>query len=145
YKHWDGHVPEPGDLRKQDNELLAKVEAGFQTIGGLIEAVKLRAALGEVLALATEANRYLDAQGPWFEIKKDKAEAARTVYTALKAIDSLKLLFAPFLPFTSEQLHSYLGHDDHLFGTQSVKTYTDNLGAHTALTYDATEATGRWA
>src|SRR6185436_20954174 len=86
YRNWDGRVPEPGELRPQDQELLAKVEAGFKSVGELLEAVKLRAALGEAIALATEANRYLDERGPWFEIKQDKAEAAKTVLTALKAI-----------------------------------------------------------
>ena len=144
YKHWDGHVPSPDGLRPQDEALLAQIEAGFARVGDLIAAVKLRAALGEALALATEANKYLDTQGPWFEVKKDKAEAARTVYTALKAIDSLKILFAPFLPFSSEKLHTYFGYDGPLFGTQRVETYTDALGPHTALTYDAAGATGRW-
>ncbi len=146
YKNWDGHVPEPGELRPQDKALLAKIEAGFQSVGDLIAAVKLRSALGEAVSLATEANRYLDAQGPWFELKKDKAEAAKSVYTALKAIDSLKVLFAPFLPFTSEQLHQYLGYDGKLFGSQRVETYPDaKLGQHTTLTYDPAGATGRWA
>jgi methionyl-tRNA synthetase len=107
--------------------------------------VKLRAALGEAIALATEANRYLDAQGPWFEIKQDKAQAAKTVFTALKAIDSLKTLFAPFLPFTSERLHGYLGYEGRLFGTQKIVTYQETTRAHDALTYDPTGATGRWS
>ena len=146
YKHWDARVPEPGELRPADTELLERIDAGFQVVGDLMAAVKLRAALGEAVALATEANRYLDQQGPWFEIKEDKAEAARTVYTALRAIDSLKLLFAPFLPFTSEQLHQYLGYDGRLFGSQRVETYPGKvLGPHTALTYDPAGATGRWA
>ena len=53
---------------------------------------------GEAMALAQEANKYLDKQAPWFEIKQDRDEAAKTVYTALRAIDSLKILLAPFLP-----------------------------------------------
>jgi methionyl-tRNA synthetase len=145
YRNWDGRVPDPGELRPQDEALLAKVDAGFQTVGDLLAAVKLRAALGEALVLATEANRYLDQQGPWFEIKQDKAEAARTVYTALRAIDSLKVLFAPFLPFTAERLHQYLGHAGQLFGSQRVETYADALGSHAALVYDAAGASGRWA
>ncbi len=144
YKHWDGHVPEPGELRPQDQALLARLEAGFQTVGDLIAAVKLRAALGEVVALATEANRYIDAQGPWFEIKSDKAQAAKTVYTALRAVDSLKTLFAPFLPFTSQKLHEYLGHAGPLFGTQRIETYPEATRTHTALTYDPAGAVGAW-
>ncbi|MBL8058693.1 MAG: methionine--tRNA ligase [Anaerolineales bacterium] len=145
YKHWDGKVPEPGALRPADQELLAKIEAGFATVGGLIEAVKLRAALGEVVALATEANRYLDAQGPWFQIKQDKAEAAKSIYTALRAIDSLKTLFAPFLPFTSQKLHEQLGHAGRLGGQQRIETFAEATRAHTALTYDPAGAVGAWA
>ncbi|MBF8284908.1 MAG: methionyl-tRNA synthetase [Anaerolineales bacterium] len=148
YRHWEGRVPDPGELRAlraQDQALLAKIEGGFETVGDLLAAVKLRAALGEAIALATEANRYLDAQGPWFEIKQDKAQAAKTVFTALKAIDSLKTLFAPFLPFTSERLHGYLGYEGRLFGTQKIVTYQETTRAHDALTYDPTGATGRWS
>ena len=148
YRHWEGRVPDPGELRAlraQDRALLAKIEGGFETVGDLLAAVKLRAALGEAIALATEANRYLDAQGPWFEIKRDKAQAAKTVFTALKAIDSLKTLFAPFLPFTSERLHGYLGYEGRLFGTQRIVTYQESTRAHEALTYDPAGATGQWS
>ena len=148
YRHWEGRVPDPGELRAlraQDQALLAKIEGGFETVGDLLAAVKLRAALGEAIALATEANRYLDAQGPWFEIKQDKAQAAKTVFTALKAIDSLKTLFAPFLPFTSERLHGYLGYEGRLFGTQKIVTYQETTRTHEALTYDPAGATGQWS
>ncbi len=116
YKHWDGVVPEPGELRPEDKEILATVEAGFQSVGEQIEAVHLRAALAEAMRLAAEVNKYLDQVGPWFEIKQDKAAAARSIYTAIRAIDSLKILFAPFLPFTSERLHTFLGYNQPLFG-----------------------------
>ena len=144
YKNWEGRVPEPGDLRPQDKELLAKIEVGFESVGELINAVKLRAALEAVVALATEANRYIDQQSPWFEIKKDKAEAAKTVYTALRAIDSLKILFSPFLPFSSEALHQYFGYDGKLFGEQKIVSYDELTRSHEALTYDASTASGKW-
>jgi methionyl-tRNA synthetase len=144
YKHWEGRVPPAGVLRSQDAELLAKIDAGFETVGRLIEGVKLRAALEEVVALATEANRYLDAQGPWFQIKQDRASAGQSIYTALRAIDSLKTLFAPFLPHTSQKLHEFLGHDGTLFGAQKIISLSDALGVHEALTYDGAGAVGRW-
>jgi len=144
YRHWEGRAPDVGELRAQDHELLAKIEAGFETVGRLIEGVKLRAALEEVVALASETNRYLDAQGPWFQIKQDRAAAGQSIYTTLRAIDSLKTLFAPFLPFSSQKLHEYLGHEGQLFGAQKIITVTDSLGAHDALTYDGAGAVGRW-
>jgi methionyl-tRNA synthetase len=54
-------------------------------------------------------------------------------------------LFAPFLPFSAERLHSYLGYDGPLFGRQRVVTYQESSRAHEALTYDPAGATGRWA
>lgn len=144
YKHWEGQVPTPGELRSSDVEILKTVETGFQTVGEHLSAVRLRAGLVEALRLATEVNKYLDTTSPWFEIKTDKAAAAKSIYTALRAIDSLKVLFAPFLPFSSERLHHYLGYTRPLFGVQYVEAIEDELGEHTILRYDASAATGRW-
>ena len=144
YKHWEGHVPEPGTLRPADETLLTTIESGFDSVSSLLSSVKLRAALQEALRLATEVNKYLDTSAPWSEIKTDKGEAAKTVYTALRAIDSLKILFAPFLPFTCEKLHSYLGFDAPLFGEQYTETITDALGTHTGLRYRPGNGSGCW-
>ena len=40
YKHWEGVVPDPGELTDIDTDLLSSVEAGFETIGNEIEAVR---------------------------------------------------------------------------------------------------------
>jgi len=144
YKHWEGKVPEPGELRPADKEILAIIEAGFATVGEQLEAVHLRAALLETIRLASEVNKYIDTSAPWFEIKSDKSAAAKTIYTALRAIDSLKTLLSPFLPFSSERLHAYLGYAQPLFGEQFVETQEDRLGEHQVLRYRNGEASGRW-
>jgi methionyl-tRNA synthetase len=144
YKRFDQRVPGPGALDEIDQALLNKVESGFEPIGALIDACKFRAALGEVMALAREANRYLDEKAPWFQIKKDRAAAATTLYTALRAIDSLKILFTPFLPFSSQALHEMLGYEGSIFGRQHVATFEEETRSHQALCYDASELTGRW-
>lgn len=143
YKHWDGHVPEvdSGELRPADRELLAVIEAGFETVGSLYQSVKLRAAASEILRLATTVNQYLDAMAPWKQVKENKPEAAKTIYTALKAIDSLKVLFAPVLPFSSERLHGFFGYETSLFsGEQYTEDVSDALGAHRVLRYRAADA-----
>jgi methionyl-tRNA synthetase len=137
YKHWEGFVPniDPAALRPADIELLTGIEAGFQSVGSLLDAVKLRAALTEAFRLATTVNQYLDQNAPWQAVKTDKDSAALTIYTALKAIDSLKVLFAPFLPFTSEKLNGFFGYESPLFGEAYTETVTDALGEHTVLRY----------
>jgi methionyl-tRNA synthetase len=145
YKRFDGRVPEPGELDGEDRALLEKVEAGFETVGDLYNACKFRAALGEALALAREANGYLDRKAPWFQIKEDRAAAATTVYVILRAIDNLKTILAPILPHTAQKLHEYLGYEGQLFGTQHMVEYQEETRSHTALTYDHSGAIGTWA
>jgi methionyl-tRNA synthetase len=142
YKHWEGHVPDVGvsdggtpSLRPADQDLLAAIESGFESVGALYDGVKLRAALSEALRLATVVNQYLDTMAPWKQVKEDKAEAGKTIYTALKAIDSLKIFFAPVLPFTSEKLHGFFGYETPLFSEQYVEEIQDSLGTHTGLRY----------
>jgi len=145
YRNFDKQVPSPGALGDMDREIVRKVEQGFETVGELIDASRFRNALAEVMSLAREANRYLEEKGPWFEIKKDRQAAATTLYTALRVIDSLKTLFAPFLPFTSEELHQLLGYEDTLFGKSVIKSFTEESGrAHQALCYDEDNAAGKW-
>ncbi len=114
-------------------------------MGDLYDACKFRAALGEALALAREANGYLDRKAPWFQIKEDQAAAATTVYVILRVVDNLKTILAPILPHTAQQLHEYLGYDGQLFGTQHVVEYQEETRSHLALTYDHSGAIGTWA
>jgi methionyl-tRNA synthetase len=144
YKHWEGIVPTPGNLRPADQEIIAIAENGFEVVGDHLNRVRLRAGLTEVMRLATEANRYIDQSAPWFEIKNDKQAAATTIYTALRVIDSLKVLFSPFIPFSSERLHTYLGYTSPLFGEQFLETREDSLGEHKVLRYRQADASGHW-
>ncbi len=136
-KHWDGCVPgiNTDALRSADLALLAGIEAGFTTVGELLDGVKLRAALQECFRLATTVNQYLDQNAPWQAVKTDKESAALTIYTALKAIDSLKVMFAPFLPFTSEKLHGFFSNKEPLFGESYTELVKDALGEHLLLRY----------
>ncbi|GAB4572150.1 MAG: methionine--tRNA ligase [Anaerolineales bacterium] len=141
YKHWEGHVPnvDTSTLRPADLELLATIEAGFNTVGAELDAVRLRSALGETMKLATAVNQYLDVNAPWSAVKTDKDGAAKTIYTALKAIDSLKIMFAPFIPFTSERLHRFFGYETPLFGEQYTEEVNDAIGTHKVLRYKPVE------
>jgi methionyl-tRNA synthetase len=153
YKRFDGRVPEPGELDAEDRALLAKVEAGFQAVGALYDACKFRAALGEAIGLAREANGYtfatlsacLDRKAPWFQIKEHRQAAAMSVYVILRVVDNLKTILAPILPHTAQQLHEYLGYDGQLFGTQQVVKYQEETRSHEALTYDHRGAVGAWS
>jgi len=140
-----GQVPEPGKLEEADQSLLAAVEAGFTSVGGLIEEARFKAALGEALRLADLANKYVSDQEPWKLIKSDRQRVAAVVYTALQAVDDLKVLFTPFLPFSSQKLHALLGYQGFLAGPLVFQEAAEALGAtHRVLTGDYSSWVGRW-
>ena len=143
-KHFEGAVPQPGELDETDRALLDQIERAFEPIGDEIDACKFKAALADTMALAREANKYVDEKAPWFSIKTDRVRTATTLYVALRAIDSLKVLFAPFLPFTSQRLHAMLGYGGDLFGKQIINEYQEATRSHFGLTYDSSTITVRW-
>jgi methionyl-tRNA synthetase len=143
-KHFDGAIPQPNEVDETDRALLARVEGAFGAIGDTINACKFKAALADVMAVARDVNKYVDEKAPWFSIKTDRARTATTLYVALRAIDALKILFAPFLPFTCQRLHAMLGYSGDLFGRQIVNEYQEATRAHLGLTFDRTSITEHW-
>ncbi len=89
--------------------MLDQAGAAFATVGELIAATRLREGLRQVMGLAQALNRYLDDAAPWKAIKTEPGRAATAVWTALQAVGALHMLTAPFLPFSAQRLHGYLG------------------------------------
>jgi methionyl-tRNA synthetase len=104
-----GTVPEPGPLAPEDEVMLERARATFVTVGELIEVVRLRDGLLAVMALASALNRYLDEAAPWKTLKSDPQRAGTSLWTALQVVSALRVLTAPYLPFSAQQLHAYLG------------------------------------
>jgi methionyl-tRNA synthetase len=138
HRRYGGRVPEPQALDTRDHELLNLIAAGFDTVGTLYEQVRLRDALKEAMALAREVNRYLDEKEPWKVYKQDAAAAGTSIFVAMRAIDSLKLLLAPVLPHTSQQVHEFFGYTEPLFGTQGVEHYEEETRGHDGVVYHPT-------
>ncbi len=106
---FDGVVPEQGTLREADREILAEVDRGFTLVGHNIALCHLKDGLNAAMAVARAANRYLDEQAPWKQIKVDREAAGTTLNVMIQVISALHVLFYPYVPFSSQLLHSYLG------------------------------------
>ncbi len=104
-----GVVPQPQELREADRELLTEVRRGFKQVAESIEGCHFKDGLNAAMSVARAANRYLDEQAPWKQIKVDREAAGTTLYVMLQVISGLHVLFCPYLPFSSQKLHSYLG------------------------------------
>jgi len=111
YRNFDGAVPAPGELDERSQGLLHGTEVTLDSVDKLLYRCEFKAAVKEAMSLAQEANRYLDEQAPWKTIKTERETSAKSVYTVLSVLAALKTVFYPFLPFSSERLHSFLGFD----------------------------------
>ncbi|CAA9557686.1 MAG: Methionyl-tRNA synthetase [uncultured Thermomicrobiales bacterium] len=108
---FDGRVPTPTEPSVADRAMLALAADAFASVGTQIEGVHLREGLRLTMGLAQALNRYLDDAAPWKTIKTDPARAATAVWTALQIVGALRVLTAPFLPFSAQRLHAYLGEE----------------------------------
>jgi len=138
-------VPEPNELTAEDTDLLDAIAAGFETVGELIEAARYRAALAEAMRLATLVNRYTDHQAPWALIESDRERAGTVLYVALRAIDSLKTIFLPFLPFSSQAVHELLGNEGRISAPLELRDVGGDEDPHQVLTGEYEPWVGSWA
>jgi len=143
HRHF-GSVPQPGELTDADEALLREVEGGFEAVGTQIEQARFRAALAEAMRLASRVNQYVSDQAPWALVENDRDRAATVLYVALRAIDNLKVLFTPFMPFSSQRLHELLGYETVIAGELESREVTAESVPYTVLTGDYGDWAGRW-
>ena len=111
YRNFDGLIPVPGPLNELDQGLMDAARTAMDDVDHSIYNCHFKAAIGQAFALARDANRYLDTRAPWLAIKTDKQDAATSLWVSIAVINCLKVILFPFLPFSSQQLHGYLGLD----------------------------------
>ena len=125
-----GAVPEPGELTTRDHAVIKEVEDALDYVARQLEQARFQNALKHAMGVAARVNVYLGTEQPWQTIKTDRERAATVLYVALRCVDNLKTMLAPFLPFSSQRLHTMLGYDDVLAPQPEVK----DLGTHRVIT-----------
>ena len=112
YRNFDGQVPvDAAPPEEAESALLDSARQAMADVDNSLYHTRFRAGISRAFALAQESNRYLDARAPWQSIKTDRADAARSLGTAIRVLNCLKVILAPYLPFTSQKVHEFLGFD----------------------------------
>ena len=109
YRNFDGRIPTPGPLNELDEGLVQSAQTTMEAVDRNLYHCRFKSALGRAFSLAQETNRYLDHRAPWHSIKTDPQDAATTLWVAIRVINCLKVLLYPFLPFSAQKLHQFLG------------------------------------
>ncbi len=129
-----GAVPPAGVQSERDRLLLAAVDAGFETVGEPLGRARFKASISEAMRLAALVNQYLGEEQPWHLVKTDRERAGTVLNVALQAVNNLKVMFTPFLPFSMQRLHDLLGFDDVLAPMPEVSTVDEaGWGTHRVL------------
>jgi len=74
-----------------------------------LERIELREALRRILALSSIGNKRFQDEEPWKLVKQDREATALLLRDLVYLIRDLAVLIHPYLPDTSERIHSFLG------------------------------------
>jgi len=116
YRSFDGCVPVPGEFDSRSQAVIDVAKETVNTVDKLIYQCHFREAIRSAMSLAQEANRYLEEKSPWKVINEDRQAAATALYVAISVISCLRTVLYPFLPFSSQKLHQYLGFEGSVEG-----------------------------
>jgi len=116
YRSFDGCVPVPGEFDGRSQAVIDVAKETLNTVDKLIYHCHFREAIRSAMSLAQEANRYLEEKSPWKAINEDRQAAATALYVAISVISCLRTVLYPFLPFSSQKLHQYLGFEGSVEG-----------------------------
>jgi len=111
YRNFDGKVPGIQSLDEVDEGLLRAARETMESVDESLYNCRFKAAVTRAFGLAQEANRYLDTKAPWKSIKEDRDQAGASLTVAIQAINCLKTILYPFMPFSSQKVHEFLGFD----------------------------------
>jgi methionyl-tRNA synthetase len=94
-------------------EMYASFVAARESIAADFEARNYQSAVRRIMALADEANRYIDEEKPWQLIKEAGRESdVQAVCTqGINLFRVLMAYLAPILPFTAERASAFLARD----------------------------------
>jgi len=100
-----GNLPRP-ELYEEFVAARGAIEADF-------EGRNYQSAIRRIMALADEANRYIDEEKPWLHIKEEgkRAQVHEVCTLGINLFRVLITYLAPVLPFTAEKTEAFLGLD----------------------------------
>ncbi|WP_027486499.1 methionine--tRNA ligase [Allorhizobium undicola] len=116
-KNLEGRVPQPGPLTDADKAILAIADETIATCREEMSRQQIHKAVGAIMNIVNEADRYFAAQEPWVLRKTDVARMATVLYVTAEVVRQIAILFQPIMPDSAAKL-LYLvavGPEDRIF------------------------------
>ena len=113
-KNFDSKIPKATQIDNDSQKIIDMCHDTLKVVKDEISNVRLRKALSEIMKLCGNINKYIDLKEPWKLVKSDKEKASEVIWVCMTAINCLKILFNPYIPFSSNKLNKILGFSDDL-------------------------------
>lgn len=109
-KNFDGVMPEV-NLEPEDARLIAEISRELKSYIDLLEKVKIRDALKQILTISRLGNQHIQACKPWVLVKgnpQEKLRAGSIIGLAANISCLLSIMLQPFMPETSAIIQDQL-------------------------------------
>ncbi|BCH54302.1 methionine--tRNA ligase [Agrobacterium vitis] len=103
-KNLDGKVPQPGPLTEADEAILAVAEEAIAICREEMSRQQIHKAVGAIMNIVNEADRYFAAQAPWVLRKTDVPRMETVLYVTAEVVRQIAILFQPIMPDSAAKL-----------------------------------------
>ena len=105
-----GQIPEA----PLNPEAKKQIESALEEVSQHLEKCEFKMGIKRAMELARFGNQYIDSQAPWKQLKESRDDCAATLFTSLCISKTLAVVFAPYLPFSSQKLWKSLGEEGNI-------------------------------
>ncbi len=123
-KNFSGTLPEPLELTNEDKIMLDyaqvtvdKRKAIEARINSHISNFKFDLILEDILAIASDANLYINKEAPW-KLKDNQKRMGTVLYVIAESIRCISIMLQPFMPNAAKNILLQLGYKEEDFNTK---------------------------
>lgn len=122
-QYCDGKVPPPCDNLPGQKELIDTTVALSALVFGYVNDLRITDAIGAVLNLIRDINRFVESSAPWKLAKEGRTDAVDGVlYAAAEALRVVTILLHPMMPGKTREIRAVFALDDATLSLKSAQT-----------------------
>jgi methionyl-tRNA synthetase len=113
-KNCEGKVPDADGVARDELDMaflnaIYVTEADTpQKVDAMYQQCRFHEILADIVAIASEANNYIDSKAPWKQKKIDERLMRATLYHLLESIRCIAIMIQPFMPDSSSKILNQL-------------------------------------
>lgn len=108
-KYFEGKIPT--SLHNDDStiSLIKEAEAVADKVHTEIINFRPSYAIGHIIEMLNQANKYLEDKAPWKQAKEDVIAAGKSLYAAIECIRIASILLQPVMPVKTKEIFERIG------------------------------------